>query len=200
MGLGNKCAITLYIERLTKFSCCACPAFCTCGNANKRNVFRDEELGTPLIRQKPAVGGHQHYLSSVLTFLIQTVSICWTWFLRGIWAPFAKRGCFWNFPSLPSTEEIGSNTPSASCMVMHRDSQDESSHHLDVLPSLLVKVVLTHLWFLVILNVRQKKMGVCCLQLDLTSFSLKSSSLHIYLLESKKTTTPRARVHPLIFS
>lgn len=77
-------------------------------------------------------------------------------------------------------------------MFLHRDSQDESSHHLDVLPSLLVKVVLTHLWFLVILNVRQKKMGVCYLQLDLISFSLKSSSLHIYLLESGKNNNTQS--------
>ncbi|KAI1241887.1 hypothetical protein IHE44_0005391 [Lamprotornis superbus] len=103
-----------------------------------------------------------------------------------------------------STEEIGSNTPSASCMVLCRDSQDKSSNHQHVLPNILVKAVLTNLWFLVILSVRQKKMGVCCLDLTSFSSSLKSSSLHInflyHLLESGNISMPRACVHPLIFS
>lgn len=195
------------MERLTKFPYCSCPACClTCGNADKRNEFQDEELGTPLVCQKTTMGGHQHYLSFVLTFLLKNIPICWAWFLKGVWAPFAKGGCLCSFPSLPSTEEIGSNTPSASWAVLCRDSQDESSHHQRVLPSIMVETVLTNLRVLVILNVRQKQTGVCCLQLDLTSFSssLKSSSLHIYflyhLLESRKTSTLRAFVHPLIFS
>lgn len=192
------------IERLTKFPCCACPASClACGNADKRKKFQDEELGTALICQKPTVGGHQHYLSSVLcpfcykTFPLQNIFICWGWFLKGIC--ILDLG-FWNFPCLPSTEEIGSNTHSASCAVLHRDFQDESSHHQHVLPSILVKAVLTSL-----LVIRQKKMGICWLQLDLTSLSSShKSSLHIFslyhLLENGKTSTPGACVHPLIFS
>lgn len=105
---------TLCIERVTKFLCCACPACClTCGIADKRRKLQDEELGTSSICQKPMVDGHQYYLSSVLTFLLQNISICWSWFLKGIWTPFANRGWFWNFPCLTSTEEIGSNTPCA---------------------------------------------------------------------------------------
>lgn len=117
-------AITLYIERPTKFPCCAGPASClTCGNADKRNELQDEELGTPLICQKPTMGGLQHYLSSVLAFLLQNISIFSSWFLKRIWAPLVKRCCLWTFSSLPSTEGIGSNTPSASCGVLCRDSK-----------------------------------------------------------------------------